>query len=168
MPSCSRAQWAGSLLAPYHVGDLSVSSYFPSVDRSICRKILSAVSASLLFAAAVTSDQLRRPQMEGSFELHYCSPSYASLKQMLLASRCLSLTVRSVEKPPVRGGCGGVASVSSDDFRRVPASLVPLPTVERHQVAKALASEKQIRFAPFGDGRLTEVSGGWCHGPHPK
>lgn len=27
------------------------------------------------------------------------------------------------------------------------------------QVAKALASEKQIRFAPFADGRLTEVSG---------
>jgi len=25
------------------------------------------------------------------------------------------------------------------------------------QVAKALASEKQIRFAPFADGKLTEV-----------
>lgn len=56
-----------------------------------------------------------------------------------------SIQVTPYNRPSCYNGCVSLPSVSWCS----PNALL--------QVAKALSSEKQIRFAPFGDGRLTEV-----------
>ncbi|CAN0268482.1 unnamed protein product, partial [Laminaria digitata] len=46
---------------------------------------------------------------------------------------------------------------TTDDLRLTQGPTLNRSLLAFKEVAKALASEKQIRFAPFGDGRLTEA-----------
>lgn len=73
-----------------------------------------------------------------------CTFQFAAVHESRVQSRVQSRHVLAVDffvrVPPLYAEWGGF-----------------IPIV---QVAKALASEKQIRFAPFADGRLTEVRAG--------
>lgn len=69
---------------------------------------------------------------------------------------CRPITLRP---PPRRRPCRGPLPAVGDPFCFPICLASGLKIRCSCQVAKALASEKQIRFAPFADGRLTEVTG---------